>query len=400
MRLHGCPGSGRAGFGFTIDNEGRVVKKPQVAGAWPTICGVKEAGVQGAVHDVSKSLPLIRKLPRCSTQLLRVFIGDDVEVGANSCIDRGSWRDTVIGDCVKIDNLVQIGHNVVIGRCCLLCGQVGLGGSSTLGDYVILGGKAGVADHMTICSKVRVAAKAGVMRDITEPGDYAGFPAVPAREWRKAAIAFRQMGRSTNIKIVISTIPQKAAGLCMSRGEKGNLMTVLCKHINEVGLPSSVSRGRFAELLRTALGMDCASSSWPTACCPKDSPGETAHLPSIPHGAARCACQTRQLCYPYERLFRSILNGGIISLIANIRKSYAHIGTGEGTKSRQTSRNMLQELSFLWQQYRRLSCGRNRRQPELVIKCHEVLKARAHWATSKAPAPRPPKRCATHDLGR
>eukprot|EP00850_Spirogloea_muscicola_P009890 SM000056S18008 [mRNA] locus=s56:657120:665114:+ [translate_table: standard] len=309
---------GQDGFGFTIDNEGRVVKKPQ---------------------------------------LLRVIIGDDVEVGANSCIDRGSWRDTIIGDCVKIDNLVQIGHNVVIGRCCLLCGQVGLGGSSTLGDYVILGGKAGVADHMSICSKVRVAAKAGVMRDITEPGDYAGFPAVPAREWRKAAIAFRQMGRSAlrlilGSELCASAPPLQPAGLAGllnhspggQRGE-GNLMTVLCKHISEVGLPSSVSRGRFAELLRTALGTDWTSSSWPTACCPKDSPGETAHLPIIPHGAADCACQTRQLCYPYERLLHS--NGGIISVTANLRENYALIGTGDRAKTRKTLGNMLAELSFL-----------------------------------------------------
>eukprot|EP00850_Spirogloea_muscicola_P022024 SM000273S10234 [mRNA] locus=s273:108537:116439:+ [translate_table: standard] len=350
-----------AGFGFTIDNEGRVVKKPQVEPGPPYALS-KRLVSNVAVLDVARPLPLICKLPRCSIQLLRVIIGDDVEVGANSCIDRGSWRDTVIGDCVKIDNLVQIGHNVVIGRCCLLCGQVGLGGSSTLGDYVILGGKAGVADHMSICSKVRVAAKAGVMRDITEPGDYAGFPALrlilgselcasapPLQPAGLAGLLNHSPGEpcsAGNIKIVISTIPQKAARLCMSRGEKENVMTVMCKHVNEVGLPSSVSRGRFAELLSTALGMDWASSSRPTACCPKASPGETAHLPIIPHGATGCACQTRPLCCPYERLFRR-LNGGIISLIANIRESYAHIGTGEGAKTGQTLGNMLPELSFL-----------------------------------------------------
>ncbi|EFJ35884.1 hypothetical protein SELMODRAFT_404190 [Selaginella moellendorffii] len=109
---------------------------------------------------------------------LRVKIGNSVEIGANSSIDRGSWRDTVIGDNTKLDNLVQIGHNVVIGCNCMICGQVGIAGSCTLGDNVVLGGQAGVADHIEIASKVRIAAKSGVTSNITEPGDYAGFPAV------------------------------------------------------------------------------------------------------------------------------------------------------------------------------------------------------------------------------
>nr|GEW46768.1 probable UDP-3-O-acylglucosamine N-acyltransferase 2, mitochondrial [Tanacetum cinerariifolium] len=114
--------------------------------------------------------------------------GDNVEIGANSCIDRGSWRDTTIGDHSKIDNLVQIGHNVVIGKCCILCGQVGIAGSVTMGDYVTLGGRVGVRDHVTIVSKVRLAAASCVTKDITKPGDYGGFPAVPIREWRRQDI--------------------------------------------------------------------------------------------------------------------------------------------------------------------------------------------------------------------
>ncbi|KAG0487052.1 hypothetical protein HPP92_009147 [Vanilla planifolia] len=79
------------------------------------------------------------------------------EIGANTCIDRGSWRDTVVGDYTKIDNLVQIGHNVIIGKCCMLCGQVGIAGSVTMGDYCTLGGRVAVKDHCAISSKVRVA---------------------------------------------------------------------------------------------------------------------------------------------------------------------------------------------------------------------------------------------------
>ena len=119
--LHNGVCIGQDGFGFTVDARGNMVKKPQE---------------------------------------LRVIIGNHVEIGANSCIDRGSWRDTVIGDHTKLDNLVQVGHNVVLGRCCLLCGAVAVGGSSTLGDYVVMGGKSAVADHCSVVSKVRPAPSA------------------------------------------------------------------------------------------------------------------------------------------------------------------------------------------------------------------------------------------------
>lgn len=95
------------------------------------------------------------------------------------------WRDTVIGDHSKLDNLVQIGHNVVIGQGCMLCGQVGIAGSVTMGDYVTLGGRVAVRDHVSIASKVRLAANSCVTKDIREPGDYGGFPAVPIHEWRR-----------------------------------------------------------------------------------------------------------------------------------------------------------------------------------------------------------------------
>ena len=94
-------------------------------------------------------------------QLGRVIIGDDVDIGANTTIDRGSGHDTVIGAGTMIDNLVQIGHNVVLGRCCVLAGQVGISGSTQLDDFVMVGGQAGFAGHLQIGSGARIAAESG-----------------------------------------------------------------------------------------------------------------------------------------------------------------------------------------------------------------------------------------------
>ena len=102
---------------------------------------------------------------------------------------------TATGDHTKIDNLVQIGHNVWIGSSCLLCAHSALGGSATLGDYVVMGGKSAVADHVKICSRVRLAACSGVTKHITEPGDYAGWPAQPAQAWRREVANVRALQR-------------------------------------------------------------------------------------------------------------------------------------------------------------------------------------------------------------
>ncbi len=107
-----------------------------------------------------------------------VVIGDDVEIGANSCIDRGTIADTRVGDGTKIDNHVQIGHNVRIGRTCLLCGQAGVAGSTVIGDRVVLGGKAGVADHLRIGSNVVITGNSGVNSHVPDNKIMMGFPAV------------------------------------------------------------------------------------------------------------------------------------------------------------------------------------------------------------------------------
>lgn len=116
-------------------------------------------------------------------QIGRVIIGSDVEIGANTCVDRGVYSDTVIGDGTIIDNLVQIGHNVKMGRGCVLAAQVGISGSCTVGDFVAFGGSVGVADHVTIGTGAQVSAKAGVMRDIPPGVTVGGTPAVPIKQW-------------------------------------------------------------------------------------------------------------------------------------------------------------------------------------------------------------------------
>jgi UDP-3-O-[3-hydroxymyristoyl] glucosamine N-acyltransferase len=121
-------------------------------------------------------------------QLGRVVIGDDVEIGANTTIDRGAGPDTVIGAGTRIDNLVQIAHNVRIGRNCVIVSQVGISGSTQVGDFVIMGGQAGLTGHLSIGSGARIAAQSGVMRDVEKGQTVAGSPASPAREhWRQIA---------------------------------------------------------------------------------------------------------------------------------------------------------------------------------------------------------------------
>jgi UDP-3-O-[3-hydroxymyristoyl] glucosamine N-acyltransferase len=119
----------------------------------------------------------------------RCIIGDDVEIGANTTIDRGSIDDTVIGSGTKIDNLVQIGHNVRIGEKCLIISQVGVAGSVTIGDGAVLAGQAGISGHISIGAGARVAAQAGVFGDIPAGETWSGYPARPHREALRASAA-------------------------------------------------------------------------------------------------------------------------------------------------------------------------------------------------------------------
>ncbi len=121
-------------------------------------------------------------------QLGRVILQDGVTVGANSCIDRGAYDDTVVGENTKIDNLVQIAHNCVIGRNCLVAAHTGISGSCIVGDSVIFGGQAGVGDHLRIGEGARVAGGAGVLADIPAGETWSGYPAKPIRQSLREAV--------------------------------------------------------------------------------------------------------------------------------------------------------------------------------------------------------------------
>lgn len=126
-------------------------------------------------------------------QLGRVIIEDDVDIGANTTIDRGTVNDTIIRKGTRIDNLVQLGHNVETGNLCVIVAQTGISGSTKLGDYVVTGGQAGLAGHLKIASGTRIAAQSGVMKDIEEPGEYMGTPVLPLRTFMRQVATLKKM---------------------------------------------------------------------------------------------------------------------------------------------------------------------------------------------------------------
>jgi UDP-3-O-[3-hydroxymyristoyl] glucosamine N-acyltransferase len=128
-------------------------------------------------------------------QIGRVIIQDEVEIGAGTTIDRGGLRDTVIGEGTKIDNQVQVGHNVSIGRHCILVAQVGIAGSCVIEDYAVLGGQAGIADNLTIGEGAKIGAKSGVYADIPAGETWLGIPAMRGREFWRAMAALRSAAK-------------------------------------------------------------------------------------------------------------------------------------------------------------------------------------------------------------
>lgn len=124
----------------------------------------------------------------------RVVIGDNVEIGANSTIDRGSVQDTIIEDLCRIDNLVQIGHNVHVKKGSIIVAQVGIAGSSKIGQYCALGGQVGISGHVTIADRVQIAGQGGVIQSIKNEGAImGGTPAVPIRDWHKQTIMMKNI---------------------------------------------------------------------------------------------------------------------------------------------------------------------------------------------------------------
>jgi len=126
-------------------------------------------------------------------QIGRVIIQDDVEIGSNTTVDRGASRDTVIGEGTKIDNLVQIGHNVVVGRHCVIISQTGISGSTTIEDFVLLGGQVGVVGHVRIGAGAQIAGSSNVNSDVPPGARWGGTPAKPIRDW------FREMTTLKNL---------------------------------------------------------------------------------------------------------------------------------------------------------------------------------------------------------
>ena len=155
-----------------------------------------------------------------SAQLGYVRIGNDVEIGAGTTIDRGTYGATTIGDGTKIDNLVQIAHNCRIGQHNLICSQVGIAGSTTTGDYVVMGGQAGIRDHVHIGSRAMLGAMAGITNNVPDGTVMLGIPATPEREQKlKLAAVAKLPEMRKEFKAMRRAIAEleKAAGIPASR---------------------------------------------------------------------------------------------------------------------------------------------------------------------------------------
>ena len=128
-------------------------------------------------------------------QLGRVIIGNDVEIGANTTVDRGAMGDTVIGNGVRVDNLVQIAHNVKVGDNCVLVSQVGIAGSTELGPFVVLAGQAGLAGHIKIGAGAQIAAQSGILQDVPAGSRLMGTPAVPLKEYFRQVVTLQKLAK-------------------------------------------------------------------------------------------------------------------------------------------------------------------------------------------------------------
>ena len=149
-------------------------------------------GADGFGYRPSEDGKGLVKIP----QIGNVIIGNAVEIGANSTVDRAKFSSTIIGDGCKIDNLVQIAHNCVLGRSCIMAGSSGLAGSVTLGDGVIIGGSASIKDHLTIGSGAVVGGGSGVMNNVAAGKSVVGYPATDARNMFKQWVALRKLAKS------------------------------------------------------------------------------------------------------------------------------------------------------------------------------------------------------------
>ncbi|MBC8757437.1 UDP-3-O-(3-hydroxymyristoyl)glucosamine N-acyltransferase [Kordia sp. YSTF-M3] len=167
---------------------GTVIRERCIIGSHCIFHTNVSIGADGFGYRPSEDGRGLVKIP----QIGNVIIGHYVEIGANSCVDRGKFSSTIVGDGCKIDNLVQIAHNSVMGRSCIMAGHSGLAGSVTLGDGVMIGGSASIKDHTTINSGATVGAGSGVMNDVAAGKTVLGYPAQDARDMLRQWVAIRQ----------------------------------------------------------------------------------------------------------------------------------------------------------------------------------------------------------------
>lgn len=177
---------------FTIVWSGTVIRERCIIGSHCIFHTNVSIGADGFGYRPSDDGRGLTKIP----QIGNVIIGNYVEIGANSCVDRAKFSSTIIGDGCKIDNLVQIAHNSIMGRSCIMAGHSGLAGSVTLGDGVIIGGSASIKDHTTIHSGAIVGAGSGVMGDVPAGQTVLGYPAQEARDMLKQWVAMKRLGKS------------------------------------------------------------------------------------------------------------------------------------------------------------------------------------------------------------
>lgn len=173
----------------TIIWSGTVIRERCEIGSYCIFHSNLSIGADGFGYRPREDGKGLVKIP----QIGNVVIGHGVEIGANSCVDRGKFSSTIIGDGCKIDNLVQIAHNCILGRSCIMAGSSGLAGSVTLGDGVIIGGSASIKDHVTINSGAIVGAGSGVMNDVPPGKTVLGYPARDSKEMLKQWIAMRDL---------------------------------------------------------------------------------------------------------------------------------------------------------------------------------------------------------------
>ena len=176
---------------YTTVWPGTIIRERSVIGSHCIFHNNVSIGADGFGYRPSDDGRGLVKIPHIGN----VVIGNGVEIGANSCVDRGKFSSTILGDGCKIDNLVQIAHNCVLGRSCIMAGSSGLAGSVTLGDGVVIGGSASIKDHTTIHSGATVGAGSGVMNDVPAGKTVLGYPAVDSREMLKQWVALRKLAR-------------------------------------------------------------------------------------------------------------------------------------------------------------------------------------------------------------